>query len=105
MSNKKSKVIADISIFPVGVGSSVGDYVRAAFKSMNSVKSVRFKPNAMATIMEGNDLHDIILAVEKAHDAIVKMGAKRVYIMLRIDHRLDKAESARYKLQRIQGKI
>jgi len=33
------------------------------------------------------------------------MGAKRVYIVLRIDHRLDKAETASYKVNRITGKI
>ncbi len=105
MANKKPKVIADITIFPTGVGTSVGDYVRAAFKSMKSVKGVKLQPNAMSTVIEADSLRAVFLAADRAHKAVLKMGAKRVYIVLRIDHRLDKPETASYKLDRIKGKI
>lgn len=103
MASHKSKVIADITIFPVGVGPSVGDYVRAAFKSMASVKGVKLQPTAMATVIEADSLQAVFLAADKAHRTILKMGAQRIYIVLRIDHRLDKLETARYKLNRIKG--
>jgi uncharacterized protein (TIGR00106 family) len=104
MAGRKPKVIADITIFPVGVGPSVGDYVREAFKSMKTIKCLKLMPNAMSTLIEADDLEGVLTAARKAHDAIAKMGAKRVYIILRIDHRLDKAENAEYKLKRIIGK-
>ena len=103
MPNKKTRVIADITIFPVGVGSSVGDYVRAAFTEMKRVRGVKLLPNAMSTVIEADDLRSVFLATERAHERIVAMGAKRVYIVLRLDHRLDKRETARYKLERISG--
>jgi uncharacterized protein (TIGR00106 family) len=105
MANKKSKVIAAMTIFPVGVGSSVGDYVRAAFKSMKSIKGVKLQPNAMSTVIEADSLQGVFSATDIAHKTILKMGAKRVYIVLTIDHRLDKLETASYKLNRIKGKI
>jgi uncharacterized protein (TIGR00106 family) len=105
MAKTKSKVIADITIFPVGTGSSVGDYVRSAFKAMGKVKHVRLIPNSMSTVIEADNLETVLLTVSKAHTAITKMGAKRVYMILKIDHRLDKQENAKYKLDRIQGKI
>jgi uncharacterized protein (TIGR00106 family) len=105
MARQKPKVIADITIFPVGVGSSVGDYVRAAFQSMGRVKGVKLEPTAMSTVIEADSLPAVFLAANRAHRTIVKMGAQRVYIVLRIDHRLDKPETARYKLDRIQGRI
>ena len=101
----KSKVIADVTIFPVGVGPSVGDYVRAAFKAMRTVKGLKLRPNAMSTVVEADGLPDVLLATRRAHRTLLKMGAQRIYMMLRIDHRLDKPETARYKLNRIEGRI
>jgi len=105
MANRRSKVIADMTIFPVGVGTSVGDYARAAFKSLKSVKGVKLQPNAMSTVIEADSLQAVFSAADAAYKTVLKMGAKRVYIVLRIDHRLDKAETASYKVNRIKGKI
>jgi len=44
----------------------------------------------------------VFLAVKRAHAALLEMGAQRVAIVLRIDHRLDKAETIEYKVGRIK---
>jgi uncharacterized protein YqgV (UPF0045/DUF77 family) len=43
--------------------------------------------------------------VERAHAALVRMGAQRISINLRIDHRLDKPETIEYKVGRLRGEI
>ncbi len=102
MATKKSKVIADITIFPVGVGTSVGDYARAAFTSMKRGTGVKLEPGAMSTVIEADSLQAVFSAADRAYQTVLKMGAQRVYIVLRIDHRLDKPETARYKVNRIK---
>ena len=98
----RPKVIGDLSIYPIGEGTSLSRYVRAASKAMQTVRAVRFVPGPMSTAVEAPRLDDILLAVKRGHDALVRMGAQRVAIVLRIDHRLDKPETIEYKVGRIQ---
>jgi len=42
--------------------------------------------------------------VTKAHASLLRMGARRIAIQLRIDHRLDKPETIEYKVGRILGR-
>ncbi len=55
----------------------------------------------MATTIESPDLTTLFGVVEKAHKAIVNMGAKRIHIDLRVDHRLDREASIESKLKAI----
>ena len=99
----RPRVIGDIAIYPIGKGTSLGDYVRAASKAMATVRGVRLVPGAMSTAVEAATLDDIFHAVKRAHAALLRMGAQRVAIILRVDHRLDKSETIEYKVGRIQG--
>jgi len=96
------RVIGDVSIYPIGEGTSLGEYVRAASKAMASVRGLRLVPGAMSTAVEAATLDDIFRAVKRAHAALLRMGAQRVAIILRVDHRLDKPETIEYKVRRIQ---
>lgn len=105
MANKKLAIIADLTIFPVGEGTSVGDFVKKAFEAMTEVKDVKIQPTAMSTIIETDDLGKVFTTLERAHEAILSMGAKRVYIALRVNHRLDNPHDAEYKVGRMTGRI
>jgi len=105
MANKKQAIIADLTIFPVGEGTSVGDFVKKAFEAMTRVEGVKIRPTAMSTIIETDDLSKVVTTLERAHEAILSMGAKRVYIALRVDHRLDNPHDAEYKVGRMTGRI
>ena len=94
-----------MTIFPIGEGTSVGNYAREAFKAMKDNENVKLEPTAMSTVVEAGNLRDVLTTLETAHEAILKMGAKRVYIVLRVDHRLDKPHSADYKINRMTGKL
>ena len=71
---------------------------------MKTVRNVKLVPTAMSTIIEADNLDDVLLVLRKAHAALLKMGAKRISIVLRIDHRLDKLETIKYKVDRIRGR-
>lgn len=102
---RRPKVIGDISIYPIGEGTSLGEYVRQAFRAMRSVPGIRLVPTAMSTVMEADDLATVLEAVKRAHASLIRMGARRIAIYLRIDHRLDKPETIEYKVGRIKGEI
>ncbi|HEC88267.1 MAG TPA: thiamine-binding protein, partial [Thermoplasmata archaeon] len=52
--------------------------------------------------MEAETLEEIFEAVKRAYNAIVDMGAKRIHIDLRIDHRLDKEATIESKKRAVQ---
>jgi uncharacterized protein (TIGR00106 family) len=99
----KSRVIGDVSIYPIGAGTSLSDYVRAAGQAMAGVRGLRLVPGPMSTAMEADRIETIFLAVKRAHAALLRMGVQRVAVQLRIDHRLDKLETIEYKVRRIQS--
>ena len=105
MAKKKRAIIADLTIFPIGEGTSLGDFVKKAFEAMTEVKAVKLYPTAMSTIIETDDIRKVLTTLERAHDAILSMGAKRVHIALRVDHRLDNPHDAEYKVGRMTGRI
>ena len=102
VAGRKPRVIGDVSIYPIGEGTSLGDYVRAASRAMSRVPGLRLVPGPMSTALEADRIDTILQAVKKAHAALLKMGARRVAVQLRIDHRLDKPETIEYKVGRIK---
>jgi len=100
----RPRVIGDVSIYPIGKGTSLSEYVRAASKAMGTVPGIRLVPGPMSTAVEADNLSTIFLAVTKAHASLLRMGARRIAIQLRIDHRLDKPETIEYKVGRLLGR-
>jgi len=93
-------IIAELSTFPIGKGMSLSKYVKAAVKELESC-DVRVTRGAMGTTIEADDLDTLFKAVKLAHEAILKLGAKRVYTTLKIDDRRDFDRSAGEKLESI----
>ena len=90
MARKRVVIIAEFSIHPIGSGTSVGRYVKAAIRSLAKIEGLRYEVTPMATVLESPDLSKILQAVEVSHAAVRKLGAKRISSMLRVDQRLDK---------------
>ena len=83
-------MIAEFSIHPIGRGTSLSRYVRSALSELENAKGVRTMVTPMGTIMEAGNLMDILLGVQRSHEALFKEGAKRVSFTLRVDDRRDK---------------
>jgi len=84
-------VIAEFSVHPIGVGTSVGQYVKAAVRALSKVPGLTFDVTPMSSVLEAENVGTILRAVEASHRALRSMGAKRISSSLRIDERLDKA--------------
>lgn len=93
-------IIGELSIFPTSEGVSVSHYVKEAIKVIES-SGLTHETGGMSTTIEAPDLATLFKVVEKCHEALVKMGAKRIHIDLKVDHRLDKDATIESKLKAI----
>jgi uncharacterized protein (TIGR00106 family) len=82
-------IISQLSIAPVGEGTSLNSFVRIVIDTLRK-HNVKFETNDMATIIETKDLETLFKVVKEAHNAVIKSGAKRVITELKIDDRKDK---------------
>jgi len=91
-------IIAEFAIFPTSEGISVSKYVKEVIKVIES-SGLKHETGGMSTTIEAPDLDTLFKVIEKAHDVLVEMGAKRIHIDLRIDHRLDTDATIESKLK------
>jgi len=94
-------IISQLSIAPVGKDVSLSKYVKTALNVLEK-NNVKFKTNAMSTVIETEDLETLFKIVEEAHKAVLKSGAKRVITELKIDDRGDKNVTMKSKLKSVQ---
>ncbi|MEN3044562.1 MAG: MTH1187 family thiamine-binding protein [Candidatus Hydrothermales bacterium] len=84
------KVIAAISITPIGTGStSLSEFVAQALKVLEKYKDIEHDTDPMFTILYG-DKQKIFEAIIEMQEEMFKMGAKRVSTIIKIDERRDK---------------
>ena len=91
-------IIAQLSIAPIGKGTSVSTYVQQVINILEK-EVINYKTNPMATTIETNDLTTLLSIVQKAHEAVVQAGAKRIITELKIDDRKDKNVTMESKLK------
>mgnify|MGYP001030533491 CR=1 FL=1 len=93
-------IIAEFAIFPTSEGISVSKYVKEAVKIIER-SGLKSETGGMSTTIEAPDLKTLFNVIDKTHQALVKMGAKRIHLDLRIDHRLDREATIESKLKAI----
>ena len=94
-------IIAQLSIAPIGQGTSLSKYVKIVIETLKKEK-VKYELNAMATVIETEDIETLFDVVEKAHKAMRSTGVKRIITELKIDDRIDKKATAQSKIESIQ---
>jgi len=92
---------------PIGRGrdTSMSKEVAAAFDAIRKTKDLKANLTALGTQVEANDLVNILQAVKVAHQAAKSAGAKRVISTVRIDERLDKAQTLEEKVKSVRRKL
>jgi uncharacterized protein (TIGR00106 family) len=93
-------IVAEVSIAPFGVGTSLSGYVKVAVAALRD-SGLKITPCPMGTVIEAHDLASVFGAVEDAHDAVRAAGGQRISISLKVDARYDKDASAEAKLRSI----
>lgn len=94
-------IIAQLSIAPVGKSVSLSKYVKLVIEMLKK-ENIKFETNAMATVIETDDLNKLFNVVQKAHNAVLTSGARRVITELKIDDRRDKNVTMESKLKSVQ---
>lgn len=99
---KGNKVVAEISVVPLGTGSaSVSEYVAACIDVLDKEKGLSYRLTPMGTILEGS-LEDVLKAARKMHEVPFLRGAVRTITTLKIDDRRDKKLSMEGKLKSVK---
>ena len=82
-------IIAEVSIAPFGVGTSLSPYVKEAVKVIKE-SGLKYEVGGMSTTIEVPDLDTLFHVIKKAEEAEIRAGAKRILINIKIDDRRDK---------------
>ncbi len=101
MKKSQPNIIGEFTIFPIGVGTSVGKYVNKAYIAMQQVKGIKLQPTAMSTIIEAPTLDKIWEVIQSAHKTLLDAKSKRIYFVLKIDDRRDKPHSSSHKVAKM----
>jgi uncharacterized protein (TIGR00106 family) len=97
------KVIADISIIPLGVGLSLSSYV-AVCEQVFSEAGLEPRLHANGTNVEG-EWEAVVAALKACHERLHEMGVPRIATNLRLGTRIDREPSMEDKLQSVKDKL
>ncbi len=97
------KLIADISIVPLGVGLSLSRYVAACERVLRDA-GLEPKLHANGTNVEG-DWDAVMAALKRCHEQLHEMGVPRIATNVRLGTRTDREPSMAAKLQSVEEKL
>lgn len=96
------RVLADLSVIPLGVGVSLSDYVAACERVLRQA-GLDPKLHAFGTEVEG-DWDTVLTAVRRCHDVVHEMGAPRVSTTVKLSTRVDREQTLADKVKSVRGK-
>ncbi len=97
------KVIADVSIVPLGVGVSLSKYVAECEKIFTEA-GLKTSLHAYGTNLEG-EWEDVFAAIKKCHERLHEMGVPRISTNLRLGTRVDRPQSMEDKVRSVEEKL
>ena len=97
------KVIADLSIVPIGVGVSLSPWVAACERVLTEA-GLETQLHANGTNVEG-EWEEVFVALRRCHEVLHEMGAPRVATNLRCSTRTDREQSMADKIASVEGKM
>ncbi|MCK4762718.1 MAG: MTH1187 family thiamine-binding protein [Candidatus Aminicenantes bacterium] len=100
-----NKVIAQVTIVPLGTGStSLSYYVAEVEKVLRKNKHIKSRLTPMSSILEG-DFDEVLKVIKKMHEVPFSKGAQRVSTRISIDDRRDKEASMDKKVASVEEKM
>lgn len=97
------KLIADISIIPLGVGLSLSPYVAVCERVLTEA-GLQPRLHANGTDVEG-DWDEVMTALKRCHQALHAMGVPRIATNLRLGTRVDREASMDAKIASVEEKL
>lgn len=97
------KVIADLTVLPIGVGVSLSKYIAACEKVLQD-EGLETRLHAYGTNIEGN-WDDVFAAVKRCHEVLHQMGVPRVSCVIKAGTRIDRAQTMDDKVRSVEEKM
>ncbi len=97
------KVIADLTVVPIGVGVSVSKYVAECERVLTDA-GLKIKLHAYGTNIEG-EWDDVFAAVKRCHEAVHAMGAPRISSSMKFGTRTDRDQGMNDKVRSVEEKL
>ncbi len=97
------KVLADVTVVPLGVGVSLSRYV-AECERILSAAGLETRLHAYGTNVEG-EWDVFFAAVRRCHERLHEMGAPRVSTTIRVGTRTDRDQSLADKIRSVETKL
>ncbi len=97
------KVIADVSLVPLGVGISLSKYIAACERVFREA-GLKINLHAYGTNVEG-EWEDVMAALKRCHEVVHEMGAPRISTNIRLGTRTDRQQSMEDKVQSVRDKL
>ena len=97
------KVIVDLCVVPIGVGTSVSEYV-AVCQQVLEASGVGYRMHAYGTNIEG-DWQTVFEAVRRCHEAVHELGAPRIHSTLRVGTRTDREQTMADKVRSVEDRL
>jgi uncharacterized protein (TIGR00106 family) len=97
------KVIADLTVIPIGVGTSLSKYVAACEKIFTDA-GLDTRLHAYGTNIEG-EWDDVFAAVKRCHEVLHDMGAPRVSSVVKMGTRTDRAQTMDDKVRSVEKQL
>ena len=97
------KVIADVSIVPLGVGLSLSKYIAECEKIFRDA-GLKVHLHAYGTNIEG-EWDTVFAAIKRCHQVLHGMGVPRISSNLRFGTRIDRDQSMEEKIKSVEEKL
>jgi len=97
------KVLADLTIIPIGVGVSLSGYVAACEEVLNRPE-LKTALHANGTNIEG-EWDDVFAAIKACHEKLHGMGAPRIHTQIKLGTRTDREQSLEDKVNSVAAKM
>lgn len=95
-------MLAEFSVVPIGVGSSIGDKIAEVLRIVDA-SGLPYKVNPMGTVVEG-EWNEVMALIRKCHSTVIKSG-ERAMTMISIDDRKGKPNRIEKKVQSVEKRI
>ena len=98
----KGKVVAEVSIVPIGTAdASISRYIAASLEVLEAKKDLSYRLTPMGTVIEG-PLIKVLEAIRDMHEVPFSKGAQRVVTSIKIDDRRDKPATMAGKVESVR---
>ena len=97
------KVLADLTVVPLGVGVSLSAYVAVCEKILSEA-GLHTRLHAYGTNVEG-EWDVVFAAVKRCHEALHQMGAPRVMTSIQVGTRTDRDQTLEDKVRSVESKL